>query len=1320
MPEQQSARGPAITPAPFEAPFETILLPFGPTRWNLQDDLIALPQGHFPRLTNVDNDQTGELHPRAGQLRLATGGVVHHSVRSLRDPATSSSTRIWGIDHELYRGASGALVPIDAGYSGDPLTLVPHRPQLSGAPWMFVADRSRMRKVRADGLDLPIGLPAPTVAVTLTAEPENRTPICAFDATVDGTNAATWTGTAGQYFGIDPPHAMGTPNAFDSTAFGTTNAVNFQCVTTPPVLAGATGYDSWWGRPLVRNLALVGGVPASDQDLIHLGIQFAYPHFTDECRVYLVCANVFDPTVLPGTSPNVNEDFYVKSFSKNDFADFIQRISSQFEASERARLHALRDASILTGQTAVPRDPNNQSAARLIAADTSPGTAWHQTGIVGVPLRRSEFQRVGNTPGRDWATIVGIVIYVKAGFTAPSVGPVTNIVVSLADLYLRGGAGPDSTEVGAQPYDVRYTHYDPRTGAEGNPSPTMAEAAFTDALRQALRYTPTAYGDPAVRQRFYRRGGSLTTDWFFAGENTSDGGAFVDTETDDGIAAAGSVNIDHYQPVPTVDAAGTTVLAQPLRSLWGPIEGMLFGCGDPYRPGHLYYCLPDQADHWSATGNKEVCAPSEELLQGGVYGSHGYVFSRRTLYLVYPGLSENGSVSVTPTPVKRGPIGYWASVAGPSGIFFVADDGIFATDGGPEEWISREIDPLFKGKTKHGYLPIDKAATATKRCLTTWQSKLYFQYQDTSGAVQCAVFDLLQRTWRHYHFAQAHAVLQGEDEDLLLLGGLNQGASYQHTGLADDGFTIDCVVRSGALANNRREEKLFGDQALLGDRQGVSLILQNFFNEEAVTNVAQLIDEGSGRQSYILDSFGVIPQRARSISTEIRWSSASARPTLVQLGTAITVQPEITADRVTNWDDLGHPDEKWVTGVTFDVDTFNAVRTILIERDFAGQRTTIATLQVQTDGRHKVTFSWAAVPAQMVRVRPSDECKFWVLYRADWIALPEPPRISQWDIHFENAWDQYYTGLDLYCDTQGQEKRIEVLVDNQVISNPFTGLAYFPIVANGRRVVHLTFAAGRGHVFRFHAIDDNAGLLYTHRWHLQEEPSEQANWNQNFSILGSRADKWLKAILFECDTFDATKQVRVEVDGQAVEILNVRANGRRVVQIALTQQRLGRVWRMYPADGNPGRLYSAQPVFDEEPFCLDRWETQETNHGLPGWFYLTTGYVTLKSNRDVVLTITMLTNQERGTLDVRQYKIPQTDGQKVRRYVSVAAIKGTLVKYALTSEQPFWLYQEETNLQVMPWGGAPQTVQPFGNADADPTRRMVRSELAAATPGGGT
>lgn len=1318
MPEQSSNRGNPVTGASFEQPFETALFRLGIRGLNLKDALDVVAPDQFSRLTNVDNETGGYIVSRPGQTLLASAGTRHHSIQKLRDPQNSTFTRLWGIDTSLYIGAAGALTLIDAGYSGNPLALLPHRPPLSGDPWMFVGDSSRMRKVRADGVDLPIGLPAPGAAPTVTLGTEYRKMIAECDA-ADGTNAANWVGTAGN---DSLGNATDVPTAADDGSPGGP-AVGF--TTTPGGISG-DWYDSWWGIGLTRDCNTLSGggptTPASDQDIMHLWMKTADTTNVLEVRIYVVVSAVFDASELPGRdrmASGFNTDAYVKSFRPNDFIQFIQANQSNIQAAETARIYNLRDQSLVDqaitddrDSWAVQRAQNDPNRDRGFQVSTA-HQQWLEQGTIGVSLRRGDFKRIGTDETRDWGTVTGVVIYLRVN------GIGTNSV-AIDDLYLTGGFGPDTVEPGAQQYDYRYTHFDTRTGAEGNPSPVMDEANWMDSRRQRLNVQPAAYGDGSIRQRFYRRGGSLITDWFFAGQNTADGGSFLDEETDDGIVAAGMVNIDHYEAVPTVNDAGVTVLAQPLPALWGPIEGMLLGCGDPYRPGHVYFCIPDEPDHWSASGNVEVCAPSEQLLNGGLIGNQAFVFSRERLHMLYPNLTGEIGITATPSLCKRGLLGRWAFTVGPGGIYFGAQDGIFLSSGGPEEWISEDIDPLFKNKTVNGYAPVDLTAERAFR-MTVWESKLYVGYQDINGQQQVLIYDILKKHWRAANFGRQQEGLQGDDEDTLIIGGTASGSSYTHEGFSDNGVAIAALIRTGVVDGGTREEKLLGDQIVEADTQGVDLTVVNYLNDEEVVNLAIPIGgSASGRQRYILDAFGDTPQRARSINTEISWSSATAAPVLYRLGFATTLQPDVTNNRVTNWDDLGSGDESYITGVTFDCHTGGVDRTIIIEGDLGGIVTTIATLTVNSDGRHKLKFSWPAVQAHKIRVRPNDDCKFWILYKADWIAKPEPPRISRWDIHFENQWDQYYTGLDLYCNTFGLEKRVEVFVDEVKLANPATGLTYFPVTADGRKVVHLTLPWGRGHVFRFRAIDDNDGLLYSHRWFLDAEPSEQANWNQNFSIYGTRSDKYLKAIIFECDTFGANKSVQVEVDGATVEILSVSANGRRVVQLALTTQQLGRVWRMFPVDSNPGRLYSAQPVFDEEPLKLNRWETQETNHNLPGWFQALWGHVTLKSSADVTLTITFVANQELGTTVTDSYVIPHTGGAKIRRFVSFASRKGVLVKYLLTSAEAFWLYREETVVQIQPWG-APESlpVQPFGDDDLDPTRPMKSATLAAAAPGGG-
>lgn len=1299
---------------------------------DLNSALDKIPVGTFSRLINAYYTpyEPRALTARKGQTSLATAGIQHHSIVRMDDPQASDYTRVWGVDNLLYQGKDGALTQIDSGYSGRPLTLLPHRPTLSGDPWVFVADENRMRKVRFDGLVTEIGLPAPETAAVTTLAAENVTEIASFVAGSDSAGTL-WTPNKGTDYS-SPPLETGLPLT-DAGPIGSTFTVN----PGPVVLAAGNGYFSFWGLAKTLNLSKVGARDATDDDILQLTIKFGNPALVAECRIYFVCSEVFSPSLLPGTSGDGNQDFYVKAFRPSDFAPFAMAGAAQVENAEVARVRqirqqALRDLSHAKGfDKAVLKTIIRKSTEFLAQFDpardqsievSAVSSEYFHLGIVGSPLRRGDWKRYGSTAGRGWATITGLIVYLQSAPTATTSHDPNNVLifVTLGGLRLTGGSGPDTMDPAAQSYDHRYTHYDPRTGAESNPSPIQATENFTDALRRAILVTPTAKGDGAIRQRFYRRGGTLVDNWFFVGANDADGAPFTDEESDLGIAAAGTVEIDHYQPVPTVNDAGDTVLAQPVPVLFGPYNGQLFALGDPYRPGHLYACLPGEPDHWPPDLVHEVCAPSEVLQNGGLFGGQPYVFSKTRLYVIYPNVAGVAGMSSAPTECRKGLQGRYAFAIGAGAMWFVSDDGVYRTGGGSQEEVSGPIKPLFQGKTVNEIKPIDLTVGDMLR-LEVFEQELYFTYQDTDGNGRTLVLQILTGQWRLYTWGRHLAVTYADAADTLILGGKSTGASYLHDGFSDDGDAITPIARTGAWDYGRpREDKLFGDQILDVDRQGVVIILQNYLNSETVTNPAQQLSEGSGRVRAIFDSFGTSPQRARTLSTEIRWDSATARPIVYFLGTSITLQPDLTINRVTNWDDLGHPDEKYLIGVTFDCDTGGVDRTIIIERDLGGVITTVATLTVNANGRHKLPFSWPGVGANQIRIRPNDDCKAWILYRADWIFYPEPPRIAAWDSHFEANGDQYYTGLDLYCDTAGQTKTITVDVDGQTLSDPATGLPFWTITAPGRRWLHLTLPAGRGHVFHFAATDPNPGILYTHKWYLDPEPSEQTNWNQNFSILGTRADKWLKAIVFECDTFGRDKAVRVEVDGTLAEILTVNTTGRKVVQLALSDQKLGRVWRLYPSDTNPGRLYSVQPIFDEEPFQLTRWETQETTHSLPGFHTLIEAHVTLKSTTEVTLTVYTHVSQT-GTVRRDQYVIPSTGGVKQMRFVPFLPQKGCLYKYVFTASTAFWLYEEESHVTIQPWqGGDPVIRHMWGNADlTPPTRAMTGAIGAAEAPGGG-
>ena len=356
------------------------------------------------------------------------------------------------------------------------------------------------------------------------------------------------------------------------------------------------------------------------------------------------------------------------------------------------------------------------------------------------------------------------------------------------------------------------------------------------------------------------------------------------------------------------------------------------------------------------------------------------------------------------------------------------------------------------------------------------------------------------------------------------------------------------------------------------------------------------------------------------------------------------------------------------------------------------------TITVSHNGRRKRFYSWPAVKANQARLRPTDTCPLWIIYDIHWIYQDQPGRISGWDTANENLGDTYHTGLDIECDTFGKNKQVNVYADGVLLAgSPFTANA------SGRQVVHLTFTPGYAHIYRFVAVDSNPGILYSHDWHLEDVPGPQTNWNQPITPYGTNADKYLKALVIRCDTFGLPKTLQIQADGaNAGAPIAVTATGPQVVMVAFAPIQ-GRVFRILPTDANPGRCWEIEPIFDEEPLCLTRWQTQRIDHGIKGWHAILRAFPCVRSTAQVDLQVTSY-NQSGGIVQTQTYAIPSTAGAKVKPWVPFQAAKGVLYEWLFTSAAAFYLYREESRCDIQIWGGAEVERQPFGTDDMDRVR----------------
>jgi hypothetical protein len=132
--------------------------------------------------------------PRAGLVAISGtpfDQLSVHSIKRLNDKLAALFPRIYGSGTKLYVGEGTASV--DAGYSGNPLSMFAYRPEGSPQPWMYVADSAKLRKVRSDGTLHSVGIEPPLGAPTVGFGPPG------FQIISDFTAIGAWTngGTAG-------------------------------------------------------------------------------------------------------------------------------------------------------------------------------------------------------------------------------------------------------------------------------------------------------------------------------------------------------------------------------------------------------------------------------------------------------------------------------------------------------------------------------------------------------------------------------------------------------------------------------------------------------------------------------------------------------------------------------------------------------------------------------------------------------------------------------------------------------------------------------------------------------------------------------------------------------------------------------------------------------------------------------------------------------------------------------------------------------------------------------------------------------------------
>lgn len=527
-------------------------------------------------------------------------------------------------------------------------------------------------------------------------------------------------------------------------------------------------------------------------------------------------------------------------------------------------IRRLRDDSLLFGRTDATLFRNTTQLTLPAGASLS-----------GNPITAVRFKNA--MTGESWSYLADSTAMLKVRSSDGTVylwgieGPSTGLAFSATSSGVL-----DSSVTAGLDYDWRYTYYSSATGAESNPSPVETSIPVVSQKGFVTGFVVSA--DPQVDIiRVYRRGGTIGT-WNLVTEipNTTAGSAsYLDNTADSAIALNEQLNENRDVPFTTVDASGGILLGTPMRFIWGPFNGRyIFACGDPNRPGYVYWTDPDDADSADSSNNLSVSSPAEPLVNGFIYGANSYLWTRDNLYTL-----DYGGPDATPTFVPRQiPLGMGLSfrygfcqAAGL--LWFVSKDGIYSTDcqSTLDSITLDSIRPLFMGRAAEDRLPIDFTAQDETRLINAGQ-ELHFFYKDTGGSNQHLVYDILHKRWQYFDCATPTFTMAYGDENqtqftLLLAGDDGDVYGEADTG-TDSGTAVVASARTGAWdASIPLTLKEWGNALLDADPAGGNITFTPLYNAEETAGTASVVT-ASNRQSFPIsleDTF------AKNISFDISW-----------------------------------------------------------------------------------------------------------------------------------------------------------------------------------------------------------------------------------------------------------------------------------------------------------------------------------------------------------------------------------------------------------------------------------------------------------------
>lgn len=692
----------------------------------------------------------------------------------------------------------------------------------------------------------------------------------------------------------------------------------------------------------------------------------------------------------------------------------------------------------------------------------------------------------------------------------------------------------------------------------------------------------------------------------------------------------------------SIQVIGALISGQPLPYVWGPLGSgqagiTFFGVGDPRAPGTVYWTNGNDPDSTNENLSLDLTDESEPLQNGCIYNGRSYVWSAERMWELSPSLSVPNQFTAQVMPGVKGLLSPWCFCVGDM-IYYMSKNGIEATSGvGSQSITDADLAPLMPHDGQPGFtVPIPNPENFASPIILDPPDPAFLNTWRLTWVQDELYFDYLETN-------------SGVGRTLVRQKiATSEGPQY--------GWIVDDYTPAGIRFRYwEKGTQLPGHNGI--QTAAISMLVGTGPNLSQFTGV----DDQGAPIELAIQTGAYDMGDARSVKLiGDAWINANANSATI---TARLLGNNNLSQIATATLTTAAPRNDTIVDVS-PVPPGVLTRTVGLWLDCKTGASTIELYEFDIYSIGKPEFT-AKRPTDW-----TDDGKVGQKFLRGCVLEAYPLATRTVQVQYDGG----SVAATLSVDQQGQTGQSE------------TAYAIEPPVSCRE--------------MRLNPTDGNEWELHQVRWIWDDYPEFSTIRTPIFN-LGTPDAKFIQGVKLTGDSANANRQIQIYFDGgQSGPNLPATAWNGKDVKVFPRPGTTGfpfiaHVLQLLASDRMSIFLDETEWIWEPLPDFSTLWQTQETDHDLPGYHYLRDARIAYQSDPAAVAPEVLAIKTEYGTLN---YNLPAS-ANFTRLYLPLAAQKAKWRNYTVTSTLGVRLFVKDTAFRIGGWGrSGPWTeVRPFGD-----------------------